>query len=91
MRTNNSTISNYSERPQGAFLPSKRKRSFISSDRFSKHLHANFLGLPATDAYVRQFATTVRNRLDPTLKPHIEYSNEVWNYISQTNYAKQKV
>ena len=33
----------------------------------------------ATDDYVRQFAGVVKARLDPTLKPHIEHSNEVWN------------
>ena len=33
----------------------------------------------ASDDYVRQFATLVRDRLDPALHPHIEYSNEVWN------------
>ncbi|HEX2541632.1 MAG TPA: hypothetical protein VHM00_11190 [Caldimonas sp.] len=33
----------------------------------------------ATDDYVRQFAALLHSRLDPTLKPHIEYSNEVWN------------
>jgi hypothetical protein len=33
----------------------------------------------ASDDYVRQFATLLRDRLDPALHPHIEYSNEVWN------------
>jgi hypothetical protein len=33
----------------------------------------------ATDDYVRQFATLLRDTLDPTLRPRIEYSNEVWN------------
>jgi hypothetical protein len=33
----------------------------------------------ATDDYVRSFAALVKSRLDPTLKPHIEYSNEMWN------------
>lgn len=45
----------------------------------------------ATDDYVRQFATMVRDRLDPSLKVHIEYSNEVWNYsFEQANYAAQQ-
>lgn len=45
----------------------------------------------ASDDYVRQFATMVRDRLDPALKVHIEYSNEVWNGIfSQSNYAQEK-
>jgi hypothetical protein len=42
----------------------------------------------ASDDYVRQFAILVRDRLDPSLKAHVEYSNEVWNTIfSQSKYA----
>jgi hypothetical protein len=33
----------------------------------------------ADDDYMRQFATVVRDRLDPRLKAHVEYSNETWN------------
>src|SRR5690606_27127151 len=33
----------------------------------------------ATDDYVRQLATLLRDRLDPSLKLFVEYSNEVWN------------
>jgi hypothetical protein len=45
----------------------------------------------ASDDYVRQFAKMVRDRLDPNLKIHIEYSNEVWNYgFQQTQYAQQR-
>jgi hypothetical protein len=33
----------------------------------------------ADDNYVRQFATYVRDHLDPRLKAHVEYSNETWN------------
>ena len=42
----------------------------------------------ASDDYVRQFATLLRGRLDPALRPHIEYSNEVWNTgFGQTQWA----
>jgi hypothetical protein len=42
----------------------------------------------ASDDYVRSFAALLRNRLDSTLKPHIEYSNEVWNTgFAQTHWA----
>ena len=45
----------------------------------------------ANDDFVRQFATLVRDRLDPSLKVHIEYSNEVWNYsFEQAEYAGQQ-
>lgn len=33
----------------------------------------------ADDDYVRRYAEYVRDRLDPALKAHVEYSNEVWN------------
>jgi hypothetical protein len=42
----------------------------------------------ASDDYVRQFATLLHARLDPSLRPHIEYSNEVWNTgFSQGTWA----
>jgi hypothetical protein len=33
----------------------------------------------ANDDYVRNFAQTVRDKLDPALKVYLEYSNETWN------------
>ncbi len=33
----------------------------------------------ATDGYVAEFATIVRNTLDPKLDIYVEYSNEIWN------------
>ncbi len=45
----------------------------------------------ADDYYVRHFAETVRESLDPILKVYIEYSNEVWNDVyPQTIYAREK-
>lgn len=35
----------------------------------------------ADDDYIRQFATYVRDHLNPNLTAHIENSNEVWNWI----------
>lgn len=34
----------------------------------------------ADDAYMRNFATYVRDHLNPDLKSYVEYSNEVWNW-----------
>jgi hypothetical protein len=57
-------------------------------------LHANpWFCLPhlASDNYVRQFATAVRGRLDPSLKVYVEYSNEVWNgSFEQHRYAQEQ-
>lgn len=42
----------------------------------------------ASDDYVQQFATLVHAKLDPSLHPHVEYSNEVWNTgFAQTTWA----
>ena len=45
----------------------------------------------ASDEYVRRFATIVRDRLDPGLIPHVEYTNEVWNGVfSQSRYVQDQ-
>ena len=45
----------------------------------------------ASDDYVRQFAASVKRNLHPSLKVHIEYSNEVWNGIfAQHRYAEEQ-
>jgi hypothetical protein len=45
----------------------------------------------ASDDYVRRFATLLHERLDPALRPHIEYSNEVWNTaFGQATWANQR-
>ena len=45
----------------------------------------------ATDEYIREFATYVRDHLDPRLIAHIEYSNEVWNWqFDQAHYALEQ-
>ncbi len=43
------------------------------------------------DDYVRKLAAAFRDGLDPQLRVHIEYSNEVWNGIfSQAAYVKSQ-
>ncbi len=45
----------------------------------------------ATDDYVTQFATYVRDHLKPGLKAHIEYTNEPWNGIFWASlYVREK-
>jgi hypothetical protein len=45
----------------------------------------------ADDEFVRQFARTVRERLDRDRKIYIEYSNEVWNGVfSQSTWAREQ-
>jgi hypothetical protein len=43
--------------------------------------------LGADEAYIRNFATYVRDHLNPALKVHVEYSNETWNWMfAQTQW-----
>jgi hypothetical protein len=45
----------------------------------------------ATDEFVRKFAEMTKAKLDPSLKVHVEYSNEVWNgMFEQARYAQKK-
>jgi Ca2+-binding RTX toxin-like protein len=45
----------------------------------------------ASDGYILQFATYVHDHLDPRLKAHVEYSNEVWNWqFEQSHYALEE-
>lgn len=50
-----------------------------------------WLTLPhlADNAFVQKVAETVRDTLDPDLVAHVEYSNEVWNFIfEQARWAQ---
>lgn len=37
----------------------------------------------ATEEYMTEFAKMVKNKLDPSLKVYVEYSNELWNWSFQ--------
>ncbi|MFP7569266.1 hypothetical protein [Marivita sp. S2033] len=45
----------------------------------------------ANDDYVRSFSSKVFENLDPRLIAHVEFSNEVWNFIfDQADWAQRK-
>ncbi|MFO0877161.1 MAG: hypothetical protein U0840_07275 [Gemmataceae bacterium] len=45
----------------------------------------------ATDAFIRRFARLVREKLDPKLRVHVEYSNECWNgQFQQARYCAEQ-
>ena len=96
MRTNNSILINWSERatPELYTQAGDKGVALEYMIDLANTLHAApWFNIPhqATDDYVREFAIMVRERLEPSLKPHIEYSNEVWNYaFSQTDYAQKQ-
>lgn len=83
MATNHSTIREWEERP----LLSDATYAWRGVPvevmiQLANTLQADaWFNMPhrASDAYVREFATLVRENLDPNLKAYVEYSNETWN------------
>lgn len=94
--TNGSPVSQWSQRitPNYETQQSDRGVALEYQIQLANTLHANpWFNIPhqADDNYVQQFATRVRAKLDPTLKPYIEYSNEVWNLaFEQGKYAQNQ-
>ncbi len=96
MRTNDSQQSTWAERPQ------VDDYSWGTSDGVPLEIMvelANQTGtdpwfnIPhlATEGYIRNFVAYVRDHLDPDLKAHFEYSNEVWNWqFGQAQWADEQ-
>jgi hypothetical protein len=95
MATNNSAIRTWSDRPRptDATFAGRGVPLELLID-LSNRLHADpWFCIPhmADDNFVRKFAAMVFENLDPSLKAHIEYSNEVWNPgFAQHKYAAEK-
>lgn len=95
MCTNGSKISKWSDRPtpQSATYCEKGVPLEVMIDLCNRQKINPWFCMPhlADDDYVRNFAKMVKDRLDPSLKVYVEYSNEVWNStFQQTRYAQQK-
>ena len=90
-RTNGSTIVRWADRPQVRDLSYANGVPLEVMIALANQLKADpWFCIPhqASDEYVREFAALLYARLDPTLRPHIEYSNEVWNQsFPQTKWA----
>ena len=94
MNTNNSDVSQWSDRTQ------VDDASWTSGAPLEVMIElANQTGtdpwftIPhqATDEYIQNFAATVKEQLDPDLKAHFEFSNEVWNWqFEQAQYAHRE-
>lgn len=95
MQTNSSTISTWDQRPvyedyswveKGVPLPVMvALANQIGADPWFNIPHL------ADNDYVRNFATYVRDHLDPRLMAYVEYSNEVWNFIfTQAIHARDQ-
>jgi len=95
MHTNGSEVAEWADRPKmtDATWTVRGVPLEVMIDLCNRQLTNPWFCIPhkATDDYVRQFATQVRDTLDPTLHVYIEYSNEVWNGIfAQTKHAQER-
>jgi hypothetical protein len=83
MQTNGSEIESWDDRPRTGDATWAGKGVPVEiMVRLANEIGAEpWFTLPhkANDAYVREFATYVRDHLDPRLKVRVEFSNEVWN------------
>lgn len=95
-QTNNSPLKSWSDRPRVTNVRYSSDRGVpieVTIDLANARRANPWFCIPhrADDDFVRQFARLVRDRLDPDLKPHVEYSNEVWNFgFGQSGYAQEQ-
>lgn len=94
MNTNNSLESKWEDRPMvDDFTYGNHGVPLEIMIRLANEVGADpWFNIPhlATDDYIRQFATTVRDTLDSRLKAHVELSNEVWNWqFAQAKWAEE--
>ena len=95
MHTNNSEIATWSQRPtlQHATFSKRGVALEWMIELCNRQKIAPWFCMPhlADDDFMRRFAQMVKVRLDPALKIHIEYSNEVWNsQFQQSRYAGEQ-
>jgi hypothetical protein len=95
MGTNNSLISEWADRPQPTDATYAWRGVPVEvMVQLANTVHADaWFNMPhtATDEFVREFATYVRDNLNADLKVYIEYSNETWNgQFQQANYVVEQ-
>lgn len=95
MHTNNSKIEKWEERPTLANATFSGKGVALEwmIDLCNRQKADAWFCMPhkADDQYVRAFAMMVKEKLDPSLKIYVEYSNEVWNgMFAQSKYAGEQ-
>ena len=83
MHTNGSEIRTWDDRPKpdDATFSKKGVALEVMIDLCNRQQADAWFCMPhlADDDYVRNFARTVKEQLDPSRKVYVEYSNEVWN------------
>ena len=95
MHTNGSKISAWADRPtpESATFSAKGVALEWMIDLCNRQKADPWFCMPhlADDGYVRNFAQMAKDKLHPSLKVYIEYSNEVWNSMfPQTRYSWEK-
>lgn len=95
MDTNGSKIVKWEDRPRvdDATWTIKGAPVEVMVDLCNRQKVDGWFCMPheANDEYVRNFARYAKDHLDPERKAYIEYSNEVWNSMFQSNrYAAAK-
>ncbi|MCE0505413.1 hypothetical protein LR948_08625 [Roseivivax sp. GX 12232] len=93
--TNDSTLTDWDDRPRpgdASYMPWGVPLEVLI--RLANEVGADpWVNVPhgASDGYVRAMAEMLRDGLDPRLKAHVEYSNEVWNEIfEQARWAEAR-
>ena len=84
IQTNNSTIVGWDDRPtldDFSYVPGVPLEVMVDLANLTGT--EPWFNIPhnASDDYIRQFSQYVRDTLDPTLRAHFEFSNEVWNFL----------
>ena len=95
MHTNGSEIKTWTDRPtlQSATFSKRGVALEMMIELCNRQKVAPWFCIPhlADDDFVRRFAQLVKERLDPSLKIYIEWSNEVWNgQFAQSRYAGEQ-
>lgn len=95
MHTNGSQLKSWADRPtlQHATFTQRGIALELMIELCNRQQVAPWFCMPhlADDDFVRRFAQLVKERLDPSLKIYIEYSNEVWNgQFAQSHYAGEQ-
>ncbi len=96
MQTNGSTQKEWRDRPQignSAYATEDGVPLEVMIELANQTGIDPWFNMPhmATDDYVRNFAKTVKENLDPELKVYVEYSNEVWGSWEEAyKYATQQ-
>lgn len=94
MHTNGSTVTSWEDMPSVNGPASRRGVAVEHMVRLANEVGADpWFTMPhlADETYNRNFATYVRDNLDPELTARVEYTNEAWNFaFNQTHWLRDQ-